>query len=321
MRVHFSAAQPCLLRLGGALAGYCGDAEKFVDLTTGDKTIAEFFPLRNDLKPLAFVLDESFFEEPPAGCILHRYDCGIDLYVESFSPRETGTKLIGQLRSGDLLATVFSNAGNAQLVLERNSVCEMYDLPFADSYDLSEDMIGGESFIFLHCKSPRKNILYVLGRQAKILLRTEADEWTCGETLTVKKHYQDIARHTAESIFTPGEPFALKNKNVFCSKDFDPALLHERLLPFAFFQEIAAGGDPSAYLSDSLLSKIDLLGEYLGNFCAAVLPKEIFYLTHGKYNAAGLVYPVSERLFDIKFFLAETEHGKIINVKPIENIQ
>ena len=41
MRVHFSAAEPCILRLGGAVAGYCGEAEKFAEIDAEEQKQAQ----------------------------------------------------------------------------------------------------------------------------------------------------------------------------------------------------------------------------------------------------------------------------------------
>ena len=44
MRVYFTSEEPCALRLGGALAGFCSRHEKFADIAEGEKTLAAFFP-------------------------------------------------------------------------------------------------------------------------------------------------------------------------------------------------------------------------------------------------------------------------------------
>ena len=51
MRIHFSAEKPCMLRLGGALLGSVGEAEKFADIGQ-ESILAEFLPDDGDLLPL-----------------------------------------------------------------------------------------------------------------------------------------------------------------------------------------------------------------------------------------------------------------------------
>lgn len=57
--------------------------------------------------------------------------------------------------------------------------------------------------------------------------------------------------------------------------------------------------------------------DYLGDFCAVTVPREIFYLTHGQINAAGLAYRKAENLYEIKFFTADVADGKATNVRPV----
>lgn len=59
MRIYFSAAVPCVLRVGGAPAGFLSGNELCADV---DEHIpAEFIPIDANLLPLAFVAGESFF--------------------------------------------------------------------------------------------------------------------------------------------------------------------------------------------------------------------------------------------------------------------
>ncbi len=317
MRVHFSAAEPCILRLGGAVAGYCGEAEKFADLPDGEKTVAEFFPLRGDLVPLAFVIDGGFFDAPPPECVVCRYDCGADVYAAQFEERG-GTRIWGQARAGGVLATAFSAGGKTRLAVDTGGNTELYDLPPAREIDLGTEQIAGRTFARAFCRGGRGGTLLLYGQDGREALRAAADEWECGEKLTVRRRFADIAGHVGETVYACGENFVQESRTVRPRAGFDFAALDERLLPFAFFQEIAAGGDASPYLSPALLEKKHLLGEFLGDFVAAVLPKEIFYLTHGKQNAAALVYRRAENIYDIKFFMAEIQNGKISNIKPAE---
>ena len=47
-------------------------------------------------------------------------------------------------------------------------------------------------------------------------------------------------------------------------------------------------------------------------------PKEIFYRVCGEVNAAGLVYRRTDNVFDMRFFLADTEGNKVVNVRPVK---
>ena len=319
MRVHFSASVPCLLRLGGATAGYCGEAEKFADLPEEENVVAEFFPLSGEYAPLAFVLGKEFFSAPPSCCDVYRYSCGADLFAAEFSARKQGMRVVEQVRAGGVLATVFLSDGRAQLALETAGGAQLYSLPRAQDFEACEEKIGGKAFVRLHCRQRGRGVLFLYGQDGTQALRADADEWESGEKLVVREKFADIAAHTAESVYAFGEGgFLQESRTLRVREGFDLSALDERLLPFALFQEIAAGGDPAPFLAPNLLEKKDLLSDYLGNFCQVRLPKEIFYLTHGSRNAAALAYRRADNLFEIRFFEAEVKERKICNLKPVE---
>ena len=77
-------------------------------------------------------------------------------------------------------------------------------------------------------------------------------------------------------------------------------------------------GDFAKYLDDGLKQKAGDLKSYLGEFVSVTVPPEKFYLTHGDVAAAGLVYPKSKNLFEVKYFAVQLNGGKISNIFPVE---
>lgn len=316
MRIHFSAEEPCALRLGGAMLGSVGEAEKFADVDREEIT-AEFLPDDGNKLPAVFRIGEKFFNAPPACAEVYRYDCGADIHVR-FSPRPARLRVLAQQRFGGALMTVFSEAG-AQLALDCAGKSELFDLPEADVYSLAEHKIGGETFYSVLCSRGAQNTLCLYNGQAREAFRDTVSDFSCGDNLRTVFRFGDIAGHTAIRTYrAEGDSLIPSSYSVHPREGFSPADLHEKLLPFAFFQEILAGGDPAPYLAPSLAEKKQLLREYLGEFCGVYLPKEIFYLTHGQQNAAGLVYRRAENSFEVRFFQASTAEGKIVNISPVE---
>lgn len=315
MRIHFSAERLCALKLGGALAGYLGETEKFADIG-GAPVLAEFLPADGDLLPLSFFIDDSFFARPPACADVYRYGFGANVHVR-FSPREGRMRAAAQRRFGDTLATVFY-CGKAQLALENGNNFELHDLPDADGYELREEFIGKERFFCVLCRGKRQTLcLYAENLREAFCDRVSGYE--CGDALKTKLEFADIAGHTAVRTYRAENGALLpQGCEVRAREGFSPDQLHEKLLPFALFQEIAAGGDPSPYLAPALEERKELLKEYLGEFCGVYLPKEIFYLVHGQKNAAGLIYRRAPNAFDVKFFETESAGGKITNILPVE---
>lgn len=315
MRIYFSAEKPCALRLGGAAAGFCGEAAKFADV--GEEGVqAEFLPMDGDLMPLTFFIGKELFEAPPACCEVHRYCCGAEVFAR-FSARETPLAVLAQARAGSVLLTAFT-CGVPSLVLENGKDMQTFALPRADRYEAGEERIGRELFARLTCERGREKLLLLFNQELEEVFRGRADEYTCGEKLRVNRRLGDIAGHEEECVYrAQGGALVQEQRQVRARERFDPAKLDERILPFAFFQEILAGGEVKRYLAPELAERAGMLRSYLGDFCAVSLPRDIFYLTYGKINAAALSYRRAENAYDVKFFAAACEGGKVRNISPV----
>ena len=62
----------------------------------------------------------------------------------------------------------------------------------------------------------------------------------------------------------------------------------------------------------------DELPDFLGGFVDVTLPYSRFYQRHGDLRAAGLVYPVADNLFKVKYYAVDLTDGKISNVYEVE---
>ena len=100
--------------------------------------------------------------------------------------------------------------------------------------------------------------------------------------------------------------FTLRQTRAF-DGDTAQEKIAEELLPFAFFESVLIGADFRALLSDELADKADELRSFLGDFVAVTLAKDA--------KTCGLVRKKAERLFEVDYFAAETENGKIIDIK------
>lgn len=315
MRIYFSAEAPCLLRLGGAAAGFCGQTAKFADV--GEEGVqAEFLPADGDLYPLSFLIDEKFFDAPPSCCDVCRSACCAEVLAR-FSPRDAGFSALAQARAEGVLLTAFS-CGAPSLAVQNGREMRTYPLPRADRYEAGEAKIGGETFARLTCTRGRERLLLLYGQNLEEAFRGRADEAAFGERLRIVRRFDDIAGHVRETCFRAEGGALIEEESRVCAREgFDPAALDERLLPFALFQEILAGGDPSPYLAPSLAERAGMLREYLGDFCDVSVPRDIFYLTYGKINAAALSYRRAANAFDMKYFSAPCSEGKVMNIRPI----
>lgn len=317
MRVYFTCEAPCLLRLGGAIAGSCSRHEKFADIPEDGKVLAEFFPEDAALAPLSFLLDKNFFDSPPAFSDVYRYDCGANVHVKRLFPRrQGGLRPVAQLREGDTLATLYEDGG-LQLCLEGDGFYAA-PLPFCvRSASLKTVRAANATLIAAEGKLANGDIFLSLFAGTAPLFSGEVVSCEGGEHLKTVRAFHDHAGHIAESVWAYRDgQLHLENYAVREREGFAAATLDERLIPFAFFEAVLARGAFRKYLSPALLPRAEEIRSYLGGFTGVCVPPSVFYLAHGKINAAGLVYPEKENLFRIKFFAAPLENGKISNIVP-----
>ncbi len=91
----------------------------------------------------------------------------------------------------------------------------------------------------------------------------------------------------------------------------------KEILHFAFFESIMTRGDFVKYLDNELQSRAGDLKSYLGEFVSVAVPPEKFFMLHGNIPAAGLVYPKSGNLYEVKYFAVEFNGDKISNIYPV----
>ena len=315
MRVHFSAALPCVLRLGGAAAGMCGETEKFADLPDGEEVLVECIPADGNYLPISFLWNADFLARPPQGVEVYLYDCGADVRAAHFATRSLSLRVRAQARAAGLLLTVF-DCGGPRLCAEgpRFLTC---DLP-AKEVELGEERIGGERFARVLCRGGRIDRLLLLAPDGTLAFDGDTDAYACGPRLQVRARLFDLLGHTLERTFRARGGQLVETDRTLRAREDLPDPLDERLLPFALFETMAAGGDVRPFLAPPLAEQAEKLRGYLGDFIAVCPPKEIFYRVHGPVHAAGLIYRRAENAFDVRFFCTETEGGKVSNIRPVE---
>ena len=319
MRVYFTSEEPCALRLGGALAGFCSRHEKFADIAEGEKTLAEFFPENADLLPRSFLLDKNFLHAPPDFCETYLYDCGANVHVRRFDARHKGMKPLCQLRAAGALATLYEDGG-IQIVIESGNGFYAAPLPPGlRGARLKQIDAGGTALIAAEGQTERGETFLSLFSGTKPLFSGEVLSYTGGEKLTTVTAFHDAPGHVARSVWSAeGDALRPESYDVRERNGFDAEKLDARLVPFAFFQTVLARGEFAKYLSPALAPRAGEIARYLGDFTGVCVPPSVFYLAHGNVNAAGLIYPEKENAYRIRFFAAPLENGKITNIVPAE---
>ena len=318
MRVYFAATRPCLLRFGNT-ERICYSSPVRGEIPDDAAAVAEFFPLDGNYEPIRAVVANRPADRP-FGCETYRFENTRAIVATRFMQTSKTLRIHGQAQIGEMRATIFSLGGNGQILFEGKNQCKLLDLPPAFRYE-AEVLPAPTPFFIVRCESEfaEKSVISLFNENAEEILCEHAHEWEYGESLVLRRTYADIAAHVAETLYSVQNGELKFTERILRTREgFDCADLDERLLPFAFFQEIAAGGDTEKYLTPALLPKKNLLREYLGNFCDVRIPCELFYELHGKINAAALVYESENDVYDVRHFYCETDNGKISNVKPVE---
>lgn len=307
MRVYFLSYLPAALKLNGLYLGTVDGFERHIELDTKDKVFAELLPA-NNLQPLNFFLDESFFKQPPSFADVYLFDGDALIYIREYGAKDVKLSVIFQTRFCGNLITVFSQGG-IYISLE-GAEYELRALPLSFAQIRAEEKkLAGRDVLAVF----GGNELLIISDTGKIIYlnRTESAEF--GDELKVIVPFETCTAAKAECVYRyDGEKLSLYSGKTVETRTPEKSILH-----FAFFESVLTRGDCAKYLSDELKPKSGALKSYLGDFVDVTIPTEKFYLTHGNIPAAGLVYPKGKNLYEVKYFAVEFSGEKIDNVYPV----
>ena len=308
MRVYFLSYIPAAMKLNGIYVGTIDGFERHVELDPEDGILAEIIPDGN-LQPVNFFLNERFFYNPPEFADVYHMDGDALVYMREYSPKGVNINVIYQTRFCGNLVTVFSQGGVYLSIEGAEYSLELLPLQFSD-IRAEERTIAGRSVLALYAG---EYLLIISDYGKKIFLnRIESAEF--GETLKITAAFETCTAAKAECEYSyDGERLTLISAETVETRTPEEDIIH-----FAFFESVLTRGNFIDYLSDDLKPKAGDLQSYLGGFVSVAIPHEKFYLVHGDIKCAGLVYPKSKNLFEIKYFAVDIEHGKISNIYPVE---
>lgn len=308
MRVYFLSYLPAALKLNGLYIGTVDGFERHIELDLADKVLAELLPA-NDLQPVNFFLDENFFKSPPPFADVYLLDGDALIYIREYGAKDVKLSVIYQTKFYGNLITVFSQGG---VYLSCEGVeYSLSPLPLSFSnLHAEEKVLAGRNVLAVY----GGNRLLIISDSGKKVFLNSAESAEFGNVLTVIAPFETCACSKAECTFTyDGESMTLISSRTIETCQPDKSVLH-----FAFFESVLTRGDFTKYLSDGLKPRAANLKSYLGNFVSVTVPPEKFYIVRGNIPAAGLVYPRSENLYEVKYFAVDIVDGKIDNIYPVE---
>ena len=308
MRVYFLSYLPAALKLNGLYIGTIDGFERHIELDPADSVFAEIVPGDN-LQQLNFFLNEKFFQSPPPFADVYLTDGGAFVYIREYAVKDVSLNVIYQTRFYGNLVTVFSQGG-VHLSVE-GAEYSLSDLSQSfTSVRAETKSISGREVLVLYGE---RQIL-IISENGKTLFMNRAESAEFGDYLTVTAPFETCTAAKAECIYSyDGEKLTLISSRTLETRPPEKDIIH-----FAFFESVLTRGDFEKYLDDGLKPKANDLKSYLGEFVSVAVPPEKFYLSHGNIPAAGLVYPKSKNLYEVKYFTVELKEDKISNIFPVE---
>jgi len=292
MRVIFLSEKAGALFLGGAYLGLVDLFERSVEIDPKDGVIAQICPT-GDFLPLTFQIDEDFLLAPPPQIDLYFGAGFVAVYAHGFLRADQSLKVLWQNRFGSTLLTLCLQ-GKLQLTLGGEKGFFLVDLPDALLPCTARPFESG--FLL-----EGETAFALVSGDGKLILSSEGKIISAEESLLAEVPFHDSIGHVATCEWRGGELISCTIRSAGKPTESSYAL--------ALFESVLIGADALPYLHESLAEKADKLKEFLGSFVSVVMTDE--------KDTVGLVYPRTERVFDVRYYRVSVTDGKISNISPI----
>lgn len=294
MKCYFLSSTPCALSFNNVYFGVTDTFERSAEISLSDRVYVRFDP--EHALPIGFFLTEEIRFKPPRGCSVYLLPNAIAVYAHDFPPDDFSVKVVTQARFGNVLATVYRQ-GAYQLSVE--SPKGFFTTPLPPCF--AECTLSYQAEL-LFLRSKTHIAVYALNAQCVLseeILDCELTETELNATLPLS----DSRKRKANCVWS------LKNGNCVQTKFSvqEPSVGIEELLPYAFFESVLIGANYEELLSPELQPDRDKIRAFLGDFEAVTLTDDA--------NVCGLVKKKAERLYEVEYYTAECENGKITDIK------
>lgn len=313
MYYYFSSDFPAVIKLNGIYYGQITNSVKHLDIQSEEPAFVEICSLIQTEKGINFILDDNFLSSPPDFVSVTDLKGG---YLIKFnrSYNVDGFSVIQQEKFPDVIATVFCENGYKLSIETPEDFYAETLYTEIKSANIERIEMQGERLIVVRIIA-EKQIVYVYKTSVKTqkIFFTECDDVVFNNNLTVVESRADIAKHNITSVWelSNGE-FKLCSRTANRKEGFDLSQLHQRILPFAFAEELLAGGKVLDFLAENMQKNADKLKGFLGEFIGVMPPP-----TFREQNEVGLIYKQSDRKYFVRYFIFEMENNKILNIKEI----
>ncbi len=274
----------------------------------------EVCPLNACGKAFTFFPSSEFLQNPPAGVTVTDLMGGylIKFYNENFSG-EFG--ICAQERLNGAVSTVFYD-GKYKLSIETpyDFCLETLDFPPHEVKFFAPEFYNLKTVIIaFHGK---KNRLFAYSIEGKIrkIFEKDVDEYSLDNGFSTIEYIKDIAKHKITTVWDiKDNTLAVREKKIEKKEGFSIDNINEKVLPYAFLEELSCGGDISEYLGGNVLQNADKLAGFFGDYIG-IMPPPLFR----KAEEIGLVYSIKKNLYKVEYFTFSITDRKIINIKKCD---
>lgn len=308
MRFYFLSAKPAILKLNGLYVGGIDLFERHIEIDLSDSVHAEIVPGEN-LQTVNFFINEKLLSSPPPFLDVYLMDGETLIYIREYGNKNVKLSVIAQTRFYENLVTVFSQGG-VYLSVE-GAKYSLIPLPARfNNCRLEEKDLGGFPVLAIW----GGNSLIIISKSGETVFSNGVESADFGDNLDICARFDTctFAKLTCSYSYD-GQKLTL-----ISSKTEETRPPEKNVLHFAFFESVLTCANYSDYLDDELKGKANLLKEFLGDFIGVTVPTERFYAEHGDERAAGLIYPKSANLFEVKYFAVDLNGDKISNIYAVE---
>ena len=312
MYFYFSSGYPAAIKLNGMYFGVITDSVKACDIRLKDNPLIEICPLTSGEKSVNFLLTDNFLSDPPEDASVTDLKGG---YLIRFNASRRGGQfgIAAQEKFADSVVTVYNDDGY-KISIEtpddfyiQNLSCSFRNVTIRRFY------LDNKRFISAAFESEKIFLtVYLISDKIKLVFSGEVDKYQTDGRFTTEQSFKDMAKHKLKTVWAFDGELKEHSRELSCSESFDCDKLPEKLLPYAFFEEYAVGGNYAAYLDDNMNKKSDKLKGFLGKFIG-VMPPPIFR----SVEEVGLVYKKQENFYGVEYYLLEIKERKITNLKKV----
>ena len=313
MYFYFSCDFPAVIKFRGVIYGILDNNVKYAELSP-PFPLTEIQPIGRG-QPITFFPDRAVTEHI-GGISVTDLKGGYLLRFRDV-PHGAGFKVFDQKKADGVTATCFCDGG-CKLCIESGAGFYAEDLNFIPNHvKLSFGEKGAKGLLFALLSPDSGKLLkaYSISGGIKTAFCETAEEFSFTERgFSVTREFKDIAKHRVITEYAvSGESVTAAEKTVSRAEGFSPQRLNEKILPYAFLEELLCGGNVADYLSQELKDVADEICGFFGEYVGVTPPP--FFRNPAE---TGIIRKISEERYCVDYYLFEIKDGLILNVKKTD---